>query len=63
MCVKGDHEFPEEDDQGAYCTEHGAMLLFRGDPIAPEDLAHDYPGRPDRLALDPAAPEAPEGQP
>ncbi|MFF2640300.1 hypothetical protein ACFVUB_10955 [Streptomyces niveus] len=54
MCVHGDHEFPLEDAEGAYCTEHGVTLLFHGPPITPEDLGHDYPSRPDRYALPPA---------
>ncbi|WP_405612051.1 hypothetical protein OG292_10185 [Streptomyces sp. NBC_01511] len=49
MCVKGEHEFPEEDDVGAYCVAHGVTLLFRGDPIRPEDLPHSP--APDAAAL------------
>ncbi|MFE9296611.1 hypothetical protein [Streptomyces niveus] len=40
-CVHGGHEFPEEDQEGAYCVEHGVTLLFRGDPITPDDLDQD----------------------
>ncbi|WP_405794137.1 hypothetical protein [Streptomyces sp. NBC_01506] len=54
MCISGGHEFPVEDDEGAYCPEHGVTLLYHGDPIAPEDLTHDYPVRPRWLTLDPA---------
>lgn len=50
MSVRGDHE----DSEGAYCTEHGVTLLFRGDPITPEDLGHECPRRPERYALPPA---------
>ncbi|MEV8363819.1 hypothetical protein [Streptomyces niveus] len=51
MCVHGDHEFPVEDGEGAYCVTHGVTLLFHGPPITPEDLRHDYLPRPDRYAL------------
>lgn len=54
MCIKGDHDFPVEDSQGAHCPEHGVTLLWRGDPITPEDLRHDYPVRPQWLTLGPA---------
>nr|WP_237502661.1 hypothetical protein [Streptomyces sp. SID8374] len=30
----GAHDFPIEDDTGAYCPEHGVTLLWRGEPIA-----------------------------
>ncbi|MCI3226333.1 hypothetical protein [Streptomyces sp. NP-1717] len=53
MCRRGDHAFPIEDDAGAYCPEHGITLLFHGDPITPDDLAYDYPSRPERHALEP----------
>ncbi|WP_405794556.1 hypothetical protein [Streptomyces sp. NBC_01506] len=49
MCVKGEHEFPEEDDVGAYCVVHGVTLLFRGDPIRSEDLPQSSPR--DEVAL------------
>ncbi len=35
----GAHEFPVEDDTGAYCPEHGVTLLWRGEPIAGVGLA------------------------
>lgn len=35
----GVHEFPVEDDTGAYCPEHGVTLLWRGEPIAGVGLA------------------------
>ncbi|MET4926378.1 hypothetical protein P3L51_29180 [Streptomyces sp. PSRA5] len=55
--MKGGHEFPIEDSRGAHCPEHGVTLLYRGTPIRPEDLTHDYPARPDWFTLGPA----PEG--
>ncbi|MFE9292338.1 hypothetical protein [Streptomyces niveus] len=63
MCTSGAHEFPEEDDEGAYCPEHGVTLLYRGDPITPEDLAHDYPERAARLTLGPADTESHDSAP
>ncbi|WP_405800461.1 hypothetical protein [Streptomyces sp. NBC_01506] len=54
MCTSGDHEFPIEDSHGAHCPEHGVTLLWRGDPIHPEDLTHDHPARPQWLTLGPA---------
>ncbi|MEU9747511.1 hypothetical protein [Streptomyces niveus] len=54
MCISGNHEFPREDDEGAYCVEHGITLLYRGDPITPEDLGHEHLRRPERHALEPA---------
>lgn len=41
-CPKGDHAFPAEDDEGAYCLEHGVTLLWRGPPITADDLAPAY---------------------
>lgn len=37
----GAHEFPVEDDTGAYCPEHGVTLLWRGEPIAAAGLAEE----------------------
>lgn len=54
MCLSGVHDFPEEDDAGAYCPEHGITLLYHGDPITPEDLGRTHPRRPERHALPPA---------
>ncbi|WP_069625310.1 hypothetical protein [Streptomyces niveus] len=54
MCISGTHDFPSEDDEGAYCPEHGVTLLFHGLPITPEDLGHVYPSRPARYELLPA---------
>nr|WP_239144711.1 hypothetical protein [Streptomyces sp. SID14515] len=33
------HEVPSEDGMGAYCSEHGVTLLWRGDPISAADAA------------------------
>jgi hypothetical protein len=30
MCVKGGHDFPIEDETGAYCEEHGIVLIHNG---------------------------------
>jgi hypothetical protein len=53
-CPMGRHDFPIGDSRGGHCPEHGITLLYRGDPIRPEDLTHDYPVRPGWLALGPA---------
>nr|WP_103532333.1 hypothetical protein [Streptomyces sp. SM11] len=38
--AEGDvHDFPVEDESGAYCPEHGVTLLWRGDPITAVDGA------------------------
>ncbi|MFJ3435665.1 hypothetical protein ACIPMU_19195 [Streptomyces cyaneofuscatus] len=40
--AEGDaHDFPIEDDTGAYCPEHGVTLLRRGEPITGADLARE----------------------
>ncbi|MET7873817.1 hypothetical protein [Streptomyces cyaneofuscatus] len=40
--AEGDaHDFPIEDDTGAYCPEHGVTLLRRGGPITRADLAQE----------------------
>ncbi|CAD5960764.1 hypothetical protein ACPXCO_17910 [Streptomyces cyaneofuscatus] len=40
--AEGDaHDFPIEDDTGAYCPEHGVTLLRRGEPITGADLAEE----------------------
>nr|WP_078585487.1 hypothetical protein [Streptomyces anulatus] len=37
--AEGDaHDFPVEDETGAYCPEHGVTLLWRGAPITAVDL-------------------------
>ncbi|RPK94386.1 hypothetical protein [Streptomyces sp. ADI98-10] len=37
--AEGDaHDFPVEDETGAYCPDHGVTLLWRGDPITVVDL-------------------------
>ncbi|MFI5756646.1 hypothetical protein [Streptomyces sp. NPDC051569] len=42
-CVSGEHDFPDEDETGAYCEEHGVTMLFHGPPITPGDLAGGSP--------------------
>ncbi|MFJ9980180.1 hypothetical protein [Streptomyces cyaneofuscatus] len=40
--AEGDaHDFPFEDDTGAYCPEHDVTLLWRGEPITGVDLAEE----------------------
>jgi hypothetical protein len=56
-CPKGDHEFPDEDDTGARCEEHGVTLLWHGPPITPEDLIPG--GHARRNPASPAALPAP----
>ncbi|MBT2508788.1 hypothetical protein J7I98_23455 [Streptomyces sp. ISL-98] len=50
-CVFGEHEFPVEDHEGAYCPEHGVTLLYRGEPITPDDLQRNALSRPERPAI------------
>ncbi|MET9517051.1 hypothetical protein [Streptomyces sp. NPDC002994] len=52
-CVMGDHQFPDEDDTGARCDEHGVTLLWHGPPITPEDFT------PEPLAPRATRPTAP----
>ncbi|MCF3963939.1 hypothetical protein L1885_20190, partial [Streptomyces fuscigenes] len=37
LCPKGGHEFPVEDEYGAYCEEHGVELVRHApnDPARP----------------------------
>ncbi|MBT2400773.1 hypothetical protein [Streptomyces sp. ISL-100] len=54
-CSKGEHDFPVENDKGAYCDEHGVTLMWHGPPITPEDIA---PGpESGRRAVPPRAPQ------
>ncbi|MBT2399562.1 hypothetical protein [Streptomyces sp. ISL-100] len=63
-CPKGDHDFPEEDDQSAYCPAHGVTLLWRGDPITEDDLVRDAPSRSPRRTIESeAAPSATAANP
>lgn len=50
-CPKGQHDFPIEDDSGAYCEEHGVTLIWHGDPIAKDGLSHDNPSRRNRVSM------------
>ncbi|WP_066955913.1 hypothetical protein [Streptomyces lushanensis] len=55
LCAKGQHEFPIEDESGAYCPDHGVTLLWHGPPITEDDLlSDDSPSRPVRPVLAPA---------
>ncbi|MFE8972217.1 hypothetical protein ACFYM7_02070 [Streptomyces cyaneofuscatus] len=48
--AEGDaHDFPIEDDTGAYCPEHGVTLLRRGEPITGADLAEEADTSRDEL--------------
>ncbi|MFE0451577.1 hypothetical protein ACFW2D_09850 [Streptomyces sp. NPDC058914] len=44
LCTSGDHEFPIEDETGAYCPEHGVTLLWHPPGFAWDDLLSE-PGR------------------
>ncbi|MFJ8508649.1 hypothetical protein [Streptomyces avermitilis] len=44
-CIHGDHEFPVEDETGAYCEEHGVTLLWNPPHFDWDDLLSE-PGRP-----------------
>jgi hypothetical protein len=39
LCFKGGHDFPIEDEQGAYCPRHGASLIWHA-PHDPERPPH-----------------------
>ncbi|MCX5201030.1 hypothetical protein OG897_06085 [Streptomyces sp. NBC_00237] len=39
------HQFPDEDETGAYCEPHGVTLLFYGDPITDADLPDEVSER------------------
>ncbi|ROP53257.1 hypothetical protein [Streptomyces sp. PanSC9] len=43
-CIHGDHEFPIEDETGAYCEEHGVTLLWNPPEFNWDDLLEE-PGR------------------
>ncbi|MEK8144145.1 hypothetical protein NKH18_26650 [Streptomyces sp. M10(2022)] len=53
-CIKGLHDFPIEDESGAYCDEHGVTLLWHSDPISEQDLDPGHPLRRERPELPPA---------
>ncbi|MGW2706978.1 hypothetical protein [Streptomyces sp. NPDC001340] len=38
LCTSGDHEFPIEDETGAYCQEHGVTLLWNPPEFDWDDL-------------------------
>lgn len=52
-CIKGGHDFPIEDDIGAYCPEDGVTLLWNSPPITEDDLMPGAPSRVERPALPP----------
>ncbi|MFE9865850.1 hypothetical protein ACFYPZ_24450 [Streptomyces sp. NPDC005506] len=37
VCIKGEHDFPVEDETGAYCAEHGVTLLWHHYPEITRD--------------------------
>ncbi|MGW2939488.1 hypothetical protein ACWDA7_49175 [Streptomyces sp. NPDC001156] len=37
-CPHGGHEFPVEDETGAYCEEHGVTLLWNPPDFVWDDL-------------------------
>ncbi|MER5915827.1 hypothetical protein ABT124_36800 [Streptomyces sp. NPDC001982] len=37
-CPHGDHDFPVEDETGAYCQEHGVTVLWNPPDFAWDDL-------------------------
>ncbi|MBL1104961.1 hypothetical protein JK361_10205 [Streptomyces sp. 5-8] len=47
LCTSGEHEFPVEDETGAYCQEHGVTLLWNPTDFAWDDLLSE-PGFPRR---------------
>ncbi|MEV8393648.1 MULTISPECIES: hypothetical protein [unclassified Streptomyces] len=60
-CVKGGHDFPYEDETGAYCHEHGVTLLWRGDPIAGSGLPGGCSPGAGSVTGDPDDPGGPDG--
>ncbi|MFH9044373.1 hypothetical protein ACH4FA_34290 [Streptomyces sp. NPDC017966] len=50
LCVSGEHGFPIEDEEGAYCPEHGVTLLWKSPNFAWDDLLTE-PGRPHSSAF------------
>ncbi|MFI1421299.1 hypothetical protein ACH4VX_25670 [Streptomyces sp. NPDC020731] len=49
-CISGEHDFPIEDGQGAYCPEHGVTLLWKCSVFAWGNLFAE-PGRLDSSAF------------
>jgi hypothetical protein len=37
-CISGDHDFPIEDETGAYCPEHGVTLLWNPPDFTWDDV-------------------------
>ncbi|MFF4467942.1 hypothetical protein ACFYZ3_00135 [Streptomyces sp. NPDC001599] len=44
QCISGEHDFPFEDETGAYCSEHGVTLRWNPPAFAWDDLLSE-PGR------------------
>ncbi|GAA1168542.1 hypothetical protein GCM10009654_27150 [Streptomyces hebeiensis] len=40
-CVQGGHDFPYEDETGAYCAEHGVTLLRHKEPSTEDERSGD----------------------
>ncbi|MEW5353462.1 hypothetical protein E0E62_13470 [Streptomyces sp. 16-176A] len=58
-CPSGEHEFPIEDETGAYCREHGVTLLRHPPHFAWDDLLSEL-GRP-HDSQDSVTRDAPQG--
>ncbi|WP_158710263.1 hypothetical protein [Streptomyces sp. NRRL F-5126] len=54
QCFKGGHDFPIEDEYGAYCEEHGVELIRR----TPHPVPLPHPLMPRPAAADEAPPRA-----
>ncbi|MEV0035088.1 hypothetical protein [Streptomyces sp. NPDC050804] len=50
-CAKGQHDFPIEDEAGAYCPEHGVTLVWHSPP-ASDASQPDTPGDTDEMGGD-----------
>ncbi|MFE2086537.1 hypothetical protein [Streptomyces sp. NPDC057582] len=51
-CIRGEHDFPVEDEMGAYCEEHGVTLLWHGPLITAADLGRDDASHHEKVVLD-----------
>ncbi|CAL9458176.1 hypothetical protein SUDANB15_02562 [Streptomyces sp. enrichment culture] len=59
MCIHGDHEFPIEDETGAYCPEHGVTLLWNPPDFTWDDVLSEPSLPPD--TQESAPPDAQQG--
>ncbi|MFE4176899.1 hypothetical protein ACFRR7_33475 [Streptomyces sp. NPDC056909] len=50
-CAKGQHDFPIEDEAGAYCPEYGVTLVWHSPP-ASDAGQPDTPGDTDEMGGD-----------